>query len=171
MTVATVVVGNPKPESRTRALAEAVMDSVLRRLGDDARPVVIDLASHQHEIFDASSEEVGALTRRVAESHLVVAASPTYKAAYTGLFKAFFDRYQADALAGVVVIPVMVAAAPVHALAPEVFMRPLFVELGATLPPRSVFLLESEITAPPIDAVERWVERNVPRFAPNISLD
>jgi len=74
--------------------------------------------------------------RRPGRSDLVVVASPTYKATYTGILKSFFDRYNSDALVGTVSIPVMTGAAPIHALAPEVHLRPLLVELGSSTPTR-----------------------------------
>ncbi|MEV8610856.1 NAD(P)H-dependent oxidoreductase [Amycolatopsis sp. NPDC051373] len=67
---------------------------------------------HSAEIFAWPSEVMSALTERVAGSDLVVIASPTYKATYTGLVKAFLDRYAAGALAGVTAIPVMTGGSP-----------------------------------------------------------
>ena len=61
----------------------------------------------------------------------MVVASPTYKATYTGLLKSFLDRYGNNALAATTCVPLMTGAAPIHALAPEAYLRPLLVELGA----------------------------------------
>ena len=36
----------------------------------------------------------------------------------------------------------MTGAAPIHALAPEVFLRPLLIELGASVPSRGLFVTE-----------------------------
>jgi FMN reductase len=80
----------------------------------------------------------------VAGSDIVVVASPTYKATYTGLLKAFLDRYGNNGLAGTVCVPVMTGAAPIHALAPEVHLRPLLVELGASIPSRGLYVTEQE---------------------------
>ena len=44
---------------------------------------------------------------------MIVAASPTYKATYTGMLKAFFDRYGSNGLAGLVAVPLMTGGAPV----------------------------------------------------------
>ena len=65
---------------------------------------------------------------------LLVVASPTYKATYTGLLKLFLDQIGADDLAGVVTVPVMVGAGAGHALAVETHLRPVLVELGAAMP-------------------------------------
>jgi FMN reductase len=55
----------------------------------------------------------------------------------------------------VVAVPVMVGAAPVHTLAPEVYLRPLLVELGATVPSRALYVMEQEI-ARLDEVVAKW---------------
>ena len=74
-------------------------------------PLVIDLADHASELFDVDSPTIKDLLDSVAQSDVVVVASPTYKATYTGLLKAFLDRYPNDALARTVCIPVMTGTA------------------------------------------------------------
>ena len=95
----TIVVGNPKPASRTRKVAELLVEKLLAPGAYSLE--VIDLADHTAEIFAWPSEEMAGLNASVAESDLVVFASPTYKATYTGLLKAFLDRYPANGLAGI----------------------------------------------------------------------
>jgi FMN reductase len=139
-----VVVGNPKPGSRTLRVASKVAHA-LDRPGEPADRVTIDLAEVASELFDVQSDVVPGLLDEVASSDLVISASPTYKATYTGLLKAFLDRYGSNALAATVAVPVMTGAAPIHALAPEVFLRPLLIELGASVPSRGLFVTESEL--------------------------
>jgi FMN reductase len=55
---------------------------------------------------------------QVSEAAVVVVASPTRMATYTGLLKLFLDRFPADALRGVAG-PLMLGAGPAHVLAPE----------------------------------------------------
>ena len=55
------------------------------------------------------------------------------------------DRYGNNGLAGVVALPVMLGAAPHHALAVETHFRPLLVELGASVPTRGLYVLESQM--------------------------
>jgi FMN reductase len=63
------------------------------------------------------------------------------------MLKAFLDRYQTNGLAGVIAVPVMTGAAPNHALAVETHLRPLLVELGATVPTRGLYHLTSQMEA------------------------
>jgi FMN reductase len=66
---------------------------------------------------------------------------------YTGLLKSFFDRYTTNALNGAVAVPVMTGAASIHALAVEVHLRPLLIELGASTPTRGLYVTEPQFDA------------------------
>jgi FMN reductase len=146
-----VVVGNPKIASRTLGVAEAVSSALERRVPTIEDRVVIDLAEVAAELFDPESAKVKELLAIVAGSDLLLVATPTYKASYTGLLKAFFDRYSSNALANVVAVPLMTGAAPEHALAVDLHLRALLVELGASLPTRGLYVLEQQFSD--VDAV------------------
>ena len=132
-----VVVGNPKPRSRTYESALTLAD----RLG--GADLVVDLADHTSELFEWGSPRVTELVEEVASSLVVVVASPTYKATYTGLLKAFLDRFPHQGLGGVTAIPLMLGASSVHSLVTEHGLRPLLVELGASVPTRGLYVLDS----------------------------
>jgi FMN reductase len=87
---------------------------------------------------------------------VLVVASPTYKATYTGLLKAFVDRFPPNALAGKVAIPIMMGAAPIHQLAVDCHLVPLLLEIGATCPVRGLYVLESALPDWPQTAAA-WV--------------
>ena len=152
-----VVVGNPKAESRTLRVALAVAEVVAEQLEETSARLVIDLAGVAAELFDPESQKVNELLAGVAASDLVIVASPTFKATYTGLLKSFFDRYASNPLAKSVAVAVMTGAAPIHALAPEVHLRPLLVELGASSPTRGLYVTEQQFAD--LDQVIRaWAE-------------
>jgi FMN reductase len=138
-----VVVGNPKPQSRTAGIATQLVEALL--LPDSYELTVIDLADHVHQVFEWPSEEMSALTETVAQSDLLIAASPTYKATYTGLLKTFFDRYPNLGLRGVVAVPVMTGNDTRHAMAPEISLRPLLVELGAIVPTQALYFVMQQM--------------------------
>jgi len=161
-----VVTGNPKPASRTHGVALAVADVLAAALIPDgaARPhLVVDLAEHASRLFDWSDHELTRLTAEVAAADVAIFASPTYKAAYTGMLKAFLDRYGSNGLAGTVAVPVMTGGWPGHLLAVEVHLRPVLVELGATVPARGLYVTEPEF--PTLDAaVAKWAETALPQI-------
>jgi FMN reductase len=144
----TTIVGNPRVGSRTRLAAEAVAESLAslaREQGRTVEPRVIELAELMGELFAFPSEASDAAVELAKASDLIVVASPTYKATYTGLLKAFFDRFGSGALAGVVAVPVMMGGAPIHMLAVDTHLTPLLMEIGASCPARGLFILESEL--------------------------
>ena len=138
-----VVVGNPKPRSRTHAAAT----TLARELTGTEPDLVVDLADVAGGLFDWNDATVPGLVEQVAGSDLVVVASPTYKAAYTGLLKAFLDRLPGGGLAGVVAVPLMLGAGPGHALAVETSLRPVLTELGATVT-RGLYVVDAAYDDP-----------------------
>jgi FMN reductase len=167
MTTIAVVTGNPKPASRTHGVALAVADAVAAALSGaqpgSAQPdrLVIDLAEHAPRLFDWSDPELTALIAEVAEVDVAIFASPTYKASYTGLLKAFLDRYGNNGLTGVTAIGVMTGGWPGHLLAVEVHLRPVLVELGASVPSRGLYVTEPEL-ADLDKAIARWSDAALP---------
>ena len=151
------VVGNPKAQSRTRTAAVAIAERTADAVGlTVTERTVFDLAELGAQLFDWSSPDVRSAVDRVAAADLLVVASPTYKASYTGLLKSFLDWFGTTGLAGVAAVPVMVGAGATHALAVEVHLRPVLVEVGATLPTRGLFVLEEQLDD--LDAViDAWL--------------
>ncbi len=142
-----VIIGNPNPGGRTTRLAEATAKHAVEAIGaaDRATIELIELATVANRLFSWEDEELAALNQQVANSQLIIPACPVYKASYTGLLKAFLDRYSNNGLAGTVALPVMMGAAPNHALAVETHFRPLLIELGASVPTRGLYFMESQM--------------------------
>ena len=149
-----VLVGNPRAGSRTLAAAL----EVAARLQDDT-PQAVDLATLGPSVLDPEDVGVQALVDQVASADLLVVASPTYKGSYTGLLKAFLDRVPHRGLEGRVAVAVMLGAGPAHALAAEVFLRPVLTELGAVVP-ASLFVAESSYDDPA--TYDAWAARTRP---------
>jgi FMN reductase len=123
--------------------------------------VIVDLADHAPRLFDWADPALTEITARVAATDIAVFASPTYKAAYTGLLKAFLDRYGSNGLAGVTAVPVMTGGWAGHLLAVEVHLRPVLVELGASVPSRGLYVTEPEL-ADLASAVDKWAAAAIP---------
>ena len=139
-----VVVGNPKPKSRTFEAAVKVAELVT----GSAPEYTLDLVDLGPELLDWASEPVRAEVSRVLDLDLVVIASPTYKASYTGLLKVFLDRFGGGSAGGTVAVPLMLGGDMRHSLAPEVFLKPVLTEIGFDCPTRGIFLLESSYSDP-----------------------
>jgi FMN reductase len=147
-----VVVGNPKPQSRTLTAATLVA----RELTGAEPDLVVDLATLGAELLDWKSIAVSELVDGIGSADLVVVASPTYKATYTGLLKLFLDRFAGRTGLRGVAVPLMLGAGPGHALAPELHLRPLLTELGGIVPGRALYILDSQHDDP--SAYADWLE-------------
>ena len=125
----------------------------------------IDVADVAGSLFRFPDAEIDALLDRVASADVLIVASPTYKATYTGLLKAFLDRYGANGLAGVTAVPLLTIGGPGHALAVEHGLRPLLVELRASTPTRGIAFPAGD-TDRREEIVASWLEAEWPRLAP-----
>lgn len=154
-----VVVGNPKPKSRTYEAALLVGEQVTGL----APTVVIDVVDLGAGLLDWEDPAVAEAVQAVRDATVLIVASPTFKATYTGLLKLFLDRFPNDALAGTVAIPLMLGAGPGHALAPEIFLKHVLVELGATCPTRALYIIDRDYRDPA--ALEGWLVSARPQVA------
>jgi FMN reductase len=121
--------GSPRSPSKSRALLEQLLDD-LARFG--AETAVVDLSELPAEALVARGDpgELDGAIATIGQADIVIAASPTYRALYTGLLKCFFDLLPQDHLDGKVCIGLQTGIAREHALAAEYGFRPLFASLG-----------------------------------------
>jgi FMN reductase len=140
--------GNLQRPSRTRSLVEAIGSEAARRVNAELR--VFDL-------LDAGPALAGALNRAalplpaarlvdaIESADALVAGSPVYKGAYTGLFKHVFDLVEPDRLAGKPVAIAATGGGPRHALVVEHALRPLFGFFTALSVPTAVYATDGEL--------------------------
>lgn len=146
-----MVVGNPKPESRTLLAGERIAAA----LGGSGCEV-IDLVHWQNRLFDQTDGQINDTVAALASRDIVIFASPTYKAAYSGLLKIFLDRIPTGTgLRGVVAIPLMLGAGERHAMAPDLLLKPVLVELGASCPTAGLFLIDRAAQPDPVE--DAWL--------------
>ena len=153
------IAGDPRAHSRTSALATAVSVRLTRELvggrGTGASWRLIEARDGLPSEEDVSE---------IADADVVVVATPIRRGSYTGELKMFADALPDRVLAGAVAIPVAIARTPRHALAAEMHLRPLLLELGASCPTPSLFALESRLSNPGA-VCGGWFERARPALA------
>jgi FMN reductase len=159
----TAVVGNPRPDSRTHGLARSLTAELARAL-PHATTAEVDLAVLGPRVLDPADDGAAGAVAQVLGADILIVASPTYKATYTGLLKAFLDRLATGSLAGKRAVPVLLGGAPNHQLAVDVHFTPLLLELGAAVPVRGLFVLESEL-ADFGSFAAKWAAANGPALA------
>jgi FMN reductase len=162
----TVLVGNPQPASRTRIVAEEVATQLAAATGAQIRPT-IDLADQAPSLFTFPEAGIDELLAGVAATDVLVIATPTYKASYTGLLKAFLDRFGTNGLAGVVAVPIFTIGSPAHTLAVDFTLRPLLVELGASVPTKAI-AFPTERIEDRAAIVADWLGPALPLLAPTL---
>ncbi|PKZ66003.1 NADPH-dependent FMN reductase [Gordonia terrae] len=163
----TVVAGNPKPGSRTLDAARRLA----RALTGTEPDHVVDVIELGTGLLAWGDTGVQGAVETVASSDLVVVASPTFKATYTGVLKLFLDQFATgEGLRDVTAVPLMLGAGPAHAMAPDLLLKPILVELGAVCPAPGLYLMDSTYTTDSriADYTDRWssaLVRSGPRSA------
>ena len=139
---AVAISGSPRSPSKSRTLAELALRLLAER-GCDTR--MIDLAALPADalLARAQSPAIDEALAAVGEADIVVAATPTYRALYTGLLKCFFDLMPPGHLAGKRCLGLQTGMAAEHALSPEYGLAPLFRSLDG-LPVAMLYLRDDE---------------------------
>jgi FMN reductase len=147
------VSGSLTAPSRTTALVDAVVAKLTERLESHA-PIesrTIELATLLPDLFAGRSRaELGPgaeiALAAVETADVVVAGSPAYRAAYTGIFKHFFDYVGQYSLVDVPIVLTATGGSDRHALLVEHQMRPLFGFFQALTLPLGIYGTESDFT-------------------------
>jgi FMN reductase len=165
-----VLVGNPRSGSRTGILAEATAAGIASNASEATGlkpdgPRVLELAELCAVSFGPGPAQPSTVVDDphgvVRSARLLVVATPTYKGTYTGLLKVFLDQYGHRELAGVVAVPVAVAAAEPHRQAVAAGLEALLAELGATVPVPTFAVLEQQL-ADPEHLAAQWATEHAP---------
>lgn len=182
MTYAVTISGSPSANSRSARLLRFVEQSLeasgvaVRRIDVRALPPAALLAA------DTSNDELRHALAQIDGAQAVVVATPVYKAAYSGLLKAFLDVLPQDGLAGKLVAPFATGGSPAHLLALDYALKPVLGALGAQHILRGVFAVDQQVPKEEgatldaeiaqrlganIDQLAQWLhEREVIRHAP-----
>jgi FMN reductase len=123
--------GSPAQHSGSARLLQHIGDRLALHGHRTSRIHVRDLPAQallHAEPGDAAIERALAL---VAAADAVVIATPVYKAAYTGILKAFLDLLPQDGLAGKLVLPLATGGSQSHMLALDYGLRPVLAALSA----------------------------------------
>ena len=146
LTLAVVTAGLSEDSTTTR-LGEAIAQAASTTVENAVQHVhikVIQLRDLAHGLTDmmithVASRAVQDAIDTVLTADGLIAASPTYKASYSGLFKMFFDALDEGVLDGMPVVLAATGGTPRHSLVLTQAMLPLFHYLKAVVAPLGVF--------------------------------
>src|SRR3989454_4271968 len=159
---AVAISGSPRSPSRSKLLAELTLEALAER-GYETR--LIDLATLPADALLAREESatVDEAIKAVGEAPIVIAATPTYRALYTGLLKAFFDLMPQSHLRGKLCIGLQTGTAREHYLSPDYGLRPLFASLEG-IPVAGIYATDDEfVDGAPSARVLEWVSELIGR--------
>lgn len=144
LTLAVVSAGMSDASSTTLLagrLAEAVRDALggtpVRIERVELRPLAHAVADHLLTGFPGP--ELRTALEAVRGADALIAATPTYQASYSGLFKSFFDLVDEAALEDRPVLVAATGGTARHSLILDTAMRPLFTHLKALVLPLGVY--------------------------------
>ena len=123
--------GSPSASSRSSSLL-ILAQSRLKAIAGSAHLINLRELPAQallHAQFDHST--IRHALAEIAQAQLVLVATPIYKAAYSGLLKAFLDLLPQDALRGKTVLPLATGGSIAHLLALDYALKPVLSALGA----------------------------------------
>jgi FMN reductase len=97
---------------------------------------------------------IAAAITEVERAEGIVIGTPIYKAAYTGILKAFLDLLPQFALERKTVLPLATGGTVAHVLALDYGLRPVLSSLGARHIVASHFVLDKALSLAPTGALE-----------------
>ena len=140
-----LLAGSPSISSRSTRLLHHVGER-LGLLGHRySRLHVLDLPAQALLQADFANPDLNLAQAQVAQADAVVIATPVYKAAYSGVLKAFLDLLPQDGLAGKLVLPLATGGSQSHMLALDYALRPVLSALGAKHVLPSIYATEAQV--------------------------
>lgn len=137
--------GSPSATSRTGRWLE----NIGARLEQEGLQVgtlqVRDLPAEALLHADFKHPEIVAALQRVERATAIVIATPVYKAAYSGILKAFIDLWPQSGLRGKVVLPLASGGSPAHTLILDYALRPVLASLAPKQVLDSIYAVEEQI--------------------------
>jgi FMN reductase len=140
-----LLAGSPSTPSRSGRLLHYAGQR-LALLGHASRRLQVrDLPAEALLKADFKNEGIIAAAAEVAQAQALVIATPVYKAAYSGVLKAFLDLLPQDGLKGKLVLPLATGGSQSHMLALDYALRPVLSSLGARHVLPSIYATDAQV--------------------------
>lgn len=140
-----LLAGSPSLSSRSTRLLHHVGEKLALLGHRYAKLNVRDLPALALLQADFGDETLKAAREQVADADAVVIGTPVYKAAYSGILKAFLDLLPQDGLKGKLVLPLATGGSQSHMLALDYGLRPVLSALDARHVLPSIYATEQQI--------------------------
>jgi FMN reductase len=141
-----LLAGSPSTSSRSTRLLHHIGEK-LALLGHRSTKLhVQDLPAQALLQADFNHADIKLAKAQVEEADAVVISTPVYKAAYSGVLKAFLDLLPQDGLSGKLVLPIATGGSQSHMLALDYALRPVLSSLAARHILPSIYATEAQVT-------------------------
>jgi FMN reductase len=140
-----VISGSPSKTSRTERMADALVGRLAEATPQVSHLCLRTLPPGPLLAADTADAVISDAVRAVEQADGIVLATPTYKAAYSGMLKVFLDLLPRCAFAGKVVLPVATGGSLAHVLALDYALRPVVQSLGARHVVQGFFVLDCHL--------------------------
>ena len=144
------LLGSPSIRSRSAALLGQLEQRLAAALGGTQAVERLALRELPPDALlrgDGGEPAIAGAIAAVAEAPLLLVATPIYKAAYSGLLKAFLDLLPQDALRGKTVVPLATGGSAAHLLALDYALKPVLGALGARDIRDAVYATDAQLPA------------------------
>jgi FMN reductase len=146
--------GSPSAASRSGHLL-AHLREVLEAAGERTSHLALrDLPAGPMLAARVDDPAIAAATLAVAQAEVVILATPVYKAAYSGLLKAFLDLLPQAGLRDKLVLPIATGGSLAHTLAIDYALRPVLSALGARHVLPGIFAVDQQIAVSAADPTQ-----------------
>lgn len=144
MTKIVAIAGSPSHPSRSYAVLEEAQ-KILKSQGVELEILLVrDLPAEDLVQARFDSPAIIAATAQIAAADAVIISTPVYKAAYTGILKAFLDLLPQKALVSKPILPIATGGTLAHLLAIDYALNPVLGVLGATHILQGVYLVDNQ---------------------------
>lgn len=140
-----LLAGSPSSPSRSTRLLHHVGDKLALLGHRYVKLQVRDLPAQALLHADFTDAELKSAQEQVRQADAVVIATPVYKAAYSGILKAFLDVLPQDGLAGKLVLPLATGGSQSHMLALDYALRPVLSALSARHVLPSIYATDAQV--------------------------
>ena len=152
LTVVAVNAGLSEPSS-TRLLVDRLAEATVAALDGrevqvqviDLRDLAVDLGASMAAGFATGA--AAPAVRSVQNADALIAATPVFNGSYSGLFKAFFDLVDVDAMTATPVLIAATGGSPRHSMVLDYALRPLFGYLRTVVVPTGVYAASEDWAA------------------------
>lgn len=140
-----LLAGSPSNPSRSTRLLHHVGEKLALLGHRYVKLQVRDLPAQALLHADFGDADLKLAQGLVAQADAVVIATPVYKAAYSGILKAFLDVLPQDGLAGKLVLPLATGGSQSHMLALDYALRPVLSALSAKHVLPSIYATDAQV--------------------------